>query len=105
MDELVSITVLSRDHESEAEFAARLSRFWTHMLRSRKTDFEKVYAETTSFQMNGRRISRQYLVEADVLNVLEEEMRLADIAHEPIDADDVYSRYEAVSPEWMQIEH
>ena len=29
----------------------------------------------------------------------------ARLGHEPIDRDDVYSKYEAVPPEWMWIEH
>ena len=105
MDEYVCITVLSRPGEGQAEFAARLSRFWTHMLRSRKPDFEKVYAETTAFEETGDRWSRQYLAEVGVADVVEAELRAAGLDFEPVDRDELFSKYEAVPPEWMQIEH
>jgi hypothetical protein len=105
VDEYVCITVLSKPGEPQSEFAARLSRFWTRMLRDRKADFEKVYAETTAFEETDDRLSRQYLAEMAVIGVLEAEMKSARLEHEPIDADEVYSKYEAVPPEWMQIEH
>ena len=97
--------MLSKPGESQADFASRLSRFWTHMLRARKPDFEKVYAETTTFDEVGGRWSRQYLAALDVVDVVEAELRAAGLDFEPIDRDELYSRYEAVSPEWMQIEH
>lgn len=105
MDEYLRLTVLSSPGEAQADFAARLSRFWTTMLRQHEDDFEKVYAETTSFEQNQDRWSRQYLVEPDVSAVLQRELGSAGLEHEPIDPDDLYSRYEAVPPEWMQIEH
>ena len=105
MDEYVCITVLSKPGESEADFAARLSRLWTHMLRVRKPDFEKVYAETTEFEESGGRWARQYLAELAVAGVVESELQAGGLDFEPIDRDEVYSRYEAVPPEWMQIEH
>ncbi len=105
MDEFLCLTVLSNPGESEAAFAARLSRFWAHMLRNYKSDFEKVYAETTAFEEDGGRLSRQYLAQDGVLDLLEKELQAAAIAHEPIDRDNVYTKYEAVPPEWMQIEH
>ena len=42
MDEYLCLTVLSRPSEPDAEFKARLSAFWTTMLRTRPDDFEKV---------------------------------------------------------------
>lgn len=105
MDELVSLTVQSQPSEAQAAFAARLSRFWTHMLRQYKTEFEQVYAERTVFEAAGDRITRQYLVGLNVIPLLEAELARHGIEHLPIDTDDVYSKYEAVSPEWMQIEH
>jgi len=105
VDEYVCITVLSRPGEAQADFASRLSRFWTHLLRSRKADFEKVYAETTSFEEAGDRWSRQYLASLDVIDVVETELRTAGLDFEPVDRDELYSKYEAVPPEWMQIEH
>ena len=75
------------------------------MLRRRKADFEKVYAETTQFEEAGGRWSRQYLAQADVADVLEAELTAAGLEFEPIDRDELFSKYEAVPPEWMQIEH
>ena len=105
MDEFVCITVRSAPGESEADFSARLSRFWTHMLRTRLADFEKVYAETTRFESFGGCRTRRYAVEEEVVEVLEGELARAGLQHEPVDRDDVYSKYETVAPEWMQIEH
>jgi hypothetical protein len=105
LDEYVCITVLSAPGESQPEFSARLSRFWTHMLRSFKADFEKVYAEKAAFEEKTRRLTRQYLARDEVVPLLETEFAKAGIEHEPVDRDDTYSKYEAVAPEWMQIEH
>jgi hypothetical protein len=105
MDEYVCLTVLSQAGESHSDFAARLSRFWTHMLRNRKSDFEKVYAETTNFDEDGERLSRQYLAQLEVIDRLETEMQAGGVEFEPVDRDEIYSRYEATQPEWMQIEH
>jgi hypothetical protein len=105
MDDYLCITVVSESSESEADFSARLSRFWTHMLRNHPDDFEKVYAETTAFGDEDGRKSRQYLVEHGVADLLEREFAAARVEHEPIDRDDVYSKYEATPPDWMWIEH
>lgn len=105
MDEYLRLTVLSKPGESQAEFAGRLSRFWTHLLRTRPDDFEKVYAEMTAFEMAEGRMSRQYLIEEEGTSVLEQELARAGLEYQPIDRDDLYSRYEAVPPDWMQIEH
>ena len=105
VEEFVCITVRSTAGEGEADFSARLSRFWTHMLRTRLTDFEKVYAETTRFEIHGQSRTRKYAVEESVVEVLESELARAGLEHEPVDRDDVYSKYETVAPEWMQIEH
>jgi len=105
MDEYLCITVESNPGEPQADFAARLSRFWTHMLRTHKGEFEKVYAETTAFERAGDRLTRQYLVEQGVANLLEQQFAAAGLGHRPIDPDDVYSKYEATPPDWMWIEH
>jgi hypothetical protein len=105
VDEFVCITVRSAPGESEADFSARLSHFWTHMLRSRLADFEKVYAETTRFELMADRRTRRYAVEDSVVPILEAELTRARLEHDPVDREDVYSKYETVAPEWMQIEH
>ena len=105
MDDYCCITVLSKPAEAQSDFAARLSHFWTHMLRNHPDEFEKVYAETTAFEKQGDSMSRQYLAQMDVAELLEREFEAAGLRHEPIDRDDVYSKYEAVPPDWMWIEH
>jgi len=105
LDEYLCLTLLARPGEGQADFAARLSRFWTHMLRNRPDDYKKVYAESKTFDKSGERLSRQYLVQEDAVAILEYEMHQAGLEHEPIDRDELYSRYEAVASEWMQIEH
>jgi hypothetical protein len=105
VDEFLCLTLLARPGEGQTDFAARLSQFWTHLLRHRPDDYAKIYAESTAFDQSGGRLSRQYLVEEDVAEVLKGELRQAGLDHEPIDRDDRYSRYEAVPSEWMQIEH
>jgi isochorismate hydrolase len=104
-DEYLCLTVQSRPGEAESDFKARLSQFWTGMLRNFPDQFEKVYAETVQFESDNTQLRRQYLFESSVANLLEEEMRKAGVDHEPIDRDDVYSKYEATPPEWMWIEH
>jgi hypothetical protein len=75
------------------------------MLRNRESDFEQVYAETTSFERDGACWTRRYLLAEGVAAVLHDELAAAGIDHDPIDPDDLYSKYEATPPEWMQIEH
>jgi hypothetical protein len=105
MNDYLCITVASQPGEGQGDFAARLSRFWTHMLRNHPADFERVYAETTAFESAGDRVTRMYLVEEGVVDALEREFRSAGVGHEPIDREETYSKYEATPPEWMWIEH
>ena len=105
MDEYLSLTLLSRPGEGEAAFKARLSAFWTTMLREKPDDFEKVYAETVAFEAHGDRLSRKYLIEADAAGVLEPALKAAGMDYQPIDPDDLYSKYEAAPPDWFWIEH
>ncbi|HUR56005.1 MAG TPA: hypothetical protein VMZ71_17850 [Gemmataceae bacterium] len=105
MDGYLCLTVLSRLSEPEGEFKARLSAFWTKMLRGRPDDFEKVYAETVAFERQTDRLSRRYLIEAGVASVLEVELPAAGLDHAPLDPDDLYTKYEAAPPDWFWIEH
>ena len=50
MNDYLCLNVLAKPGESEADFKARLSAFWTHMLRRHQAAFEKVYAETSAFE-------------------------------------------------------
>jgi hypothetical protein len=95
VDEYLCVTVVSKPNEGQSDFSARLSRFWTHMLRTHPDGFEKVYAETVKFETADGRLSRQYLVEAGVADLLEREFSAAGLD----------SKYEAVPPAWMWIEH
>lgn len=104
-EEFARIVAVSQDGESQESFSARLSEFWTHMLRDRKSDFEKVYAETIAFEHVAGCWQRQYLCQEDVVPVVLHEMQAAKIDHEPVDPDDRWNKYEAVRSEWMQIEH
>ena len=105
MDEFVCITALSRPGESQEAFKTRLSELWSGMLREAPDDFEKVYAETTKFEPEGDRWTRQYLAEESVISIVEARFAAAGVDHQPVDMHDVFNKYEAVSPDWMQIEH
>lgn len=105
MDEYVCIALRSRTQENEADFKARLSTFWTHMLRNHEAVFEKVYAEMSAFEKGNACLLRKYLVEADAADAVAEQLRAKEMDFEPIDIDDVYSKYEAAPPEWFWIEH
>jgi hypothetical protein len=105
MTEYVCLTLLADPGEGEAAFTARLAAFWTHMLRNKPNDYEKVYAEATAFGSDEGRVSRQYMVEADSIPVILIELSAGQIAHLPVDIDETYSRYEASGPDWFQIDH
>ncbi len=99
------VTLAGKPGEPEPEFKARLTAFWTHMIRNRPDDYEKVYAEATAFGSAGGRPTRQYLVEAGAVAALTNELTAAGVDFLPVDEDDVYTKYEASSPDWFQIEH
>lgn len=105
MDEYVCLTVKSRSGEPPDEFNKRLIGFWSHMLRDRKSDYEQVYAETTKFVPAGNRVTRQYMLAIGTAGVVEAELGAAGVEYDPIDLDDVYSKYEAAPPDWFQIPH
>ncbi|VTS02275.1 hypothetical protein [Tuwongella immobilis] len=105
MERYLCLTVQSQPGEGESEFKTRLSQFWTKMLREQPDAFEKVYAETVAFESSGGRLTRQYLFEADIAELLAGALDAAGVAHEAIDEDDTYSKYEATPPDWMWIEH
>jgi hypothetical protein len=105
MDEFVCLTILAHPGEPEAAFKSRLTAFWTHMLRTKPDDYEKVYAEAKAFETTGGRVSRQYMIQPDVAEVMATELTALGVAFEPIDPDDTYSKAEASSSEWFQIPH
>lgn len=105
MTDYLLIALHSHPDESESDFQARLARFWTHYLRNRPDDYEKVYAEKTASSRDGNLLKRSYLVEADGIAPLTQALAELGIDHDPVDPDDVYSKYEAAPPEWFWIEH
>ena len=105
MDEYVILTATGRPGEGEAGFKGRLSAFWTHVLRTRPDDYEGVYAEATRFGRDGDALTRQYFVSVDAVDAILAELGAAGVGHEPVDRDDLYSKYEAASPDWFQLDH
>ncbi|HYH64172.1 MAG TPA: hypothetical protein VD866_05695 [Urbifossiella sp.] len=105
MDDYVILTVTGRPGEADAAFKGRLTAFWTHVLRTRPDDYEGVYAEATRFGRADDAPSRQYFVSPDALDVILAELTETGVGHEPPDRDDLYSKYEAASPDWFQIDH
>ncbi len=105
MTEYLCLTLLSNPAEPEPAFKARLAAFWTFLLRARPLDYAKVYAEASKFETVEGRISRQYMVEVEGVEVVLEDLTANTIAFMPIERDDTYSKYEATSPDWFQISH
>ena len=105
MDEFVILTVTGGPGEDEAGFKARLTAFWTHVLRTRPDDYEQVYAEASRFGRAGGRVSRQYMVGLAAVDAVAAELAAAGLGHDPVDRDDLYSKYEATSPDWFQLDH
>ena len=105
MTEYLCLTILGNPDEPDAGLKARLAAFWTHMIRNKPDDYERVYAEATRFDRADGRVSRQYMVEVEVIDLLTAELTAHNLAFASIDLDDTYSKYEATSPDWFQIEH
>lgn len=105
MEAFQGIVLAGHTNESEALFSARLSRFWTGILRGYPAQFEAIYAESSEFGSRDNRPTRQYAVKPNVILFLQKQLELAGIELLPVDPDDTYTQYEAVAPEWWQIEH
>ena len=105
MEDYVCVTVRGTPGEAEAALKSRLTAFWTHMLRARPDDYEKVYAEATAFEASAGTVTREYMVQADGVAALLAELTAAGLAHDAPDEDETYSKYEATSPDWFQLEH
>jgi hypothetical protein len=104
-DEYLCVTIIARAGEAEAAFKSRISEFWSGVVRGQPDLFERVYAETTAFEMDGGRLSRKYLVEAAAAAEVAAAMTAFGLAHRPLDPDDLYTKYEAAPPDWFWIEH
>jgi hypothetical protein len=105
MTEYLCLTLLSKPSEPESAFKSRLASFWTQLLRTRPDNYLKVYAEASKFRTDEDRVSRQYMVEVDGVDVLLADLVANEIAYEPVEREDTYSKYEATSPDWFQIPH
>ena len=105
MDEYLCVTAVGEPGEPDAGFKARLTAFWSGYLRAQPDDYEKVYAEATAFEAVAGRPTRRYLVAADGAAALAAGFGAAGVGCDPVDADDVYPKYEASGPDWFQIEH
>lgn len=52
-----------------------------------------------------RRVYREYAIASEIAIKLGKSLQKSGFEHSPIDLEDLYSKYEIVEPEWMQIEH
>jgi hypothetical protein len=105
MYEYICLKVISKSNEQAPSFSQRLSTFWTQMLREDPDAFEMVYAEKSEFESEGDRLYREYAITSEIAIKLGKSLQKSGFEHSPIDLEDLYSKYEIVEPEWMQIEH
>ena len=105
MEEFTRLTVCSRENEPQGEFNKRLIDFWTRVLRGWPEEYKRVYAETAQFEFQADRFARLYFVGCEICELIQRELSTSRIDFEPIDVADLYSKYEAASPEWFQIPH
>lgn len=105
MTEYLCLTLVANAGESEGAFRARLTAFWSGVLRSQPDAYEALYAEATAFERSGGRVSRAYMVAADAAGAVSAAARAAGVEALPLDPDDVYTKYEASGTEWFQVEH
>ncbi len=102
--EYLCLTLVGREGETEAAFQSRLYAFWTHVLRNRPDEYERVYSEAVAFEEEAGLITRRYMVEPEAVDALTAELAAHDIDFRDVDRDDLYSKAEASSSEWFQIE-
>ena len=70
-------------------------------------DEEKIFCpkHKARFGRDGDALTRQYFVSVDAVDAILAELGAAGVGHEPVDRDDLYSKYEAASPDWFQLDH
>lgn len=105
MDEYLCLTVLGRDGEDEPAFKARLTAFWTLLLRGQPDVYDGVYAEARAFGFERGRVARQYMVASGAAGAVAEALSAAGLDALPLDPDDVYTKYEASGSDWFQLAH
>jgi hypothetical protein len=103
--EYLCLTLVALPHETEAAFKARLTAFWTHLLRTQPDTYTAVYAEAKEFDTTDGKVSRAYMVEADSAETVASALAANGVAALPLDPDDTYSKYEASGSDWFQIPH
>src|SRR4051794_26378020 len=99
------LTLLAPAGESEPAFKARLTAFWTHLIRTQKATYDAVFAEAKEFGTTDGRVSRAYMVEAGAAQAVLDALASNGIEALPLDPDDTYTKYEASGSEWFQIPH
>jgi hypothetical protein len=105
MTEYLCLTLLADAGESEAAFRRRLTALWSAMLKTLPAEYEHIYSEATAFDCEGDRVARRYMIDPTVVGTLLPLLASYGIAHLPLDVDDLYSKAEASSNEWFQLEH
>ena len=75
------------------------------MVRNFPDDFEKVYAESTSFEQVNDVLHRKYLIETEVTAKIISRLKDNNFICSEVDFADIYSKYEATPPDWFWIEH
>ena len=105
MTEYICLTLLAEVGESEAAFKSRLTALWSRMLKTLPAEYELVYSEATDFEREGGSVARRYMIDPEVLPSLLPLLDNQRIVHLPVDPDDLYSKAEASSNEWFQLEH
>ena len=105
MTEFLCLTLLAEAGETEAAFRSRLTALWSALLKTLPTEYERIYSEATAFDREGDAVARRYMIDPAVVGTLLPLLARHDIAHLPLDEDDLYSKAEASSNEWFQLEH
>ncbi|MBM3980560.1 MAG: hypothetical protein FJ304_09780 [Planctomycetes bacterium] len=99
------LTIVAHAGEAEAAFKARLTAFWSHLIRAAPDTYDAVFAEAKAFEAHAGKVSRAYMVEADAAGALVAALRAAGLEAPPPDPDDTYTKYEASGSEWFQLAH
>lgn len=103
--EYLCLTVLAGPGEAEPAFKARLTTFWTHLLRTAPDTYDAVYAEAKAFETTDGRVSRAYMVEAGAAGAVLRALEATGLTAVPPDPDDTYTKYEASGSDWFQLAH
>jgi len=103
--EYLCLTLLANPDETESQFKSRLTAAWTQLLRSAKDTYDAVYAEAKAFERTSGVVSRAYMVATEAALAVAAALAASGVTALALDADDVYTKYEASGSEWFQIAH